>query len=418
MAYSSYSYGLGSSLIDKDKKRDFIKSKSALTDLMLKSTLEIYPNSKSEIFLGGELTSHFYKPVNISSTYEINIPGNNDRIKAIETALFSEFNTQITPWFSLQAGLRYASFSVQDSAYNSLEPRLSLSFYPSKKTAFKFGFSKMGQFLHLLNSSSGGLPNNLWIPASKKLPFERSIQYSAGISQKIGSAWRLALDVYRKDYTNLIDYKSGQNFIINSESNYEDLVEKNGTGESYELEVMLDKSKGKFTGWLAYTYAFNNRKFDNINDGQWYAANYDRRHTLNVTGAYQVNSKVNLSTNWVFQSGRPITVPVASHSNLFINENINYPNYIYGDLNNFRTPDYHRLDINASFSKETQGNNERVLSIGVYNAYNHNNSFFLKTNYQPVFNTLRTSLLGWGISPSKNNFIPFLPYISYSIKFK
>ncbi|MFT7249654.1 MAG: hypothetical protein ACI97P_002435 [Arcticibacterium sp.] len=302
--------------------------------------------------------------------------------------------------------------------YNSLEPRLSLSFYPSKKTAFKFGFSKMGQFLHLLNSSSGGLPNDLWIPASKKLPFERSVKYIAGISQKIGSAWRLDLDVYRKDYTNLIDYKSGQNFIINSESNYEDLVEKNGTGESYGLEVMLDKSNGKFTGWLAYTYAFNYRKFDNINDGQWYAANYDRRHTLNVTGAYQVNSKVNLSANWVFQSGRPITVPVASHSNLFINENINYPNYIYGDCNNFRTPNYHRLDINVSFSKESKGNNERVLSIGVYNAYNHNNSFFLKTNYQPVFNTLRTSLLGWDISTSKNNFIPFLPYVSYSIKFK
>jgi hypothetical protein len=115
LAYSSYDYGLGSSLVDEDKNKDFFKSKSTLTDLMLKSTFEIYPNSKSEMFLGGELTSHFYKPVNISSTYEINVPRNNDRIKAIETALFSEFNTQITPWFSLQAGLRYASFSVQDT---------------------------------------------------------------------------------------------------------------------------------------------------------------------------------------------------------------------------------------------------------------------------------------------------------------
>jgi outer membrane receptor for ferrienterochelin and colicin len=325
------SYGLGSSLIDKEKNKDFIKSKSSLTDLMLKSSIEIYPNSKNEIFLGGELTSHLYTPVNIKSNYEIAVPGNKNRVKALEAAVFGEFNTELTPWLSLQTGLRYANFSVEDTTYKSLEPRLSFSIYPTKTTTMKFGFSKMGQFLHLLNSSSGGLPNDLWIPASRKLPFERSTQYSTGISQKIGSAWRLDLDVYRKDYTNLIDYKSGQNFIINSESNYEDLVEKNGIGESCGLEIMLDKSKGKLTGWLAYTYAFNNRKFDNINDGQWYAANYDRRHTLNVTGAYQVNSKVNLSANWVFQSGRPITVPVASHSNLSINENINYPNYIYGD---------------------------------------------------------------------------------------
>ena len=424
-AYSSYGYGLGSSLIEKEKPETFIKSKSTLTDLLLKSTLEFYPNTKNEIFIGGELTSHSYKPVNISTSYGLEFPGNGERVNAFESAVFGEFNTEITPWLTIQAGFRYASFNVQDTTYYSPEPRLSLALSPFRKTTLKLGYSKMGQFLHLLNSSSGGLPNDLWIPASKNLPFERSQQFSAGISQQLGKAWRLDFDVYQKDYTNLIDYKSGQNFIINSEANYEELIERNGIGESYGFEAMLDKTQGRFTGWLAYTYAFNNRRFQNINDGRWYPANFDRRHVLNITGAYQLSPKVNLSANWVYQSGRPVTVPIATHSNSIINDFPAYrPTYIYGDRNNFRTPDYHRLDINASFSKKTKRNNERTLSVGAYNAYNNNNSFFLKTDSQIILKnpdrniTKPSEILGWNINVTKNNFIPFLPYISYSLKFK
>ena len=424
-AFSSYGYGLGSSLIEVENPETFIKSKSTLSDLLLKSTLEFYPNSKSEIFLGGELTSHQYTPVNISTNYGLDVPGNRKRVNAFESAVFGELNTEITPWLALQAGFRYATFKVQDTTYYSPEPRLSLAISPFRKTTFKLGYSKMGQFLHLLNSSSGGLPNDLWIPASKNLPFERSRQFSAGISQRFGEAWRLDFDVYQKDYTNLIDYKTGQNFIINSEENYEELIEQNGIGESYGFEAMLDKTQGRFTGWLAYTYAINNRRFDSINEGRWFAANFDRRHVLNITGAYQVSPKVNLSANWVYQSGRPVTVPIATHSNSIIDDVPPYrPTYIYGDRNNFRTPAYHRLDINASFTKENRRNNVRTLSLGVYNAYNHNNSFFLSTETQNIFKSGISpsrdpkNIIGWNINVTKNNFIPFLPYISYSLKFK
>jgi hypothetical protein len=203
------------------------------------------------------------------------------------------------------------------------------------------------------------------------------------------------------------------------------LIERNGIGESYGFEAMLDKAQGRFTGWLAYTYAINNRRYDSINEGRWFAANFDRRHVLNITGTYQVSPKVNLSASWVYQSGRPVTVPIATHSNSIINDNPSYsPTYIYGDRNNFRTPAYHRLDINASFTKETKRRNERTLSIGAYNVYNHNNSFFLKTDSQIILrnpgSTIRepSDTLGWNINVTKNNFIPFLPYISYSLKFK
>ena len=37
------------------------------------------------------------------------------------------------------------------------------------KSSFKMGYSKMGQFLHLLTNSGIGLPTDLWVPATEKI---------------------------------------------------------------------------------------------------------------------------------------------------------------------------------------------------------------------------------------------------------
>ena len=346
------------------------------------------------------------------------VADNFQRIRAFEKGAYIELNARPARWLAINSGFRGAFFSVQDTSYFSPEPRLSVSFFPAKSTSLKFGYSKMGQFLHLLNSSSGGLPNDLWIPASKKLPFAKSTQKSLAITQDFGKMYSIELGAYYKTYSDLVDYGIGQNFMTDFETNYEDQVEKGGIGKSYGFEFLLDKRYGELSGWISYSYAKNLRNFATINEGQWYYANHDRRHIINITSSYKLNDQVDLAANWIFQSGSPITVPVAVTTSLLGTSGNRYAEFLYRERNNFRTPSYHRLDINANFTKETKRNNLRIFSVGVYNVYNHNNSFFLKTNYQPIFGNSRSEVLGWNIKTTKNNFLPFLPYISYSIKFK
>ena len=421
LAYTTYTYGLGSSQ-EGNKEETFIQSSSTLADFLLKSTIEYYIHSKIEIFLGGEFTAHTYRPVNISSSFNLEFPNNFGKIPAEEVAAFTEVNAWVTPWFKVNTGFRIASFFGRDTSSFSPEPRAAITLIPLKNFSMKLGYAKMGQFLHLLSSSTGGLQNDLWIPASSKLPFSTSSQWSLGVSKSFKNGWSLDLEGYTKNYTNLIEYQTGQNFIVNSEENYEDLIETNGIGETYGLEFMLDKSQGRFTGWLSYSLAYNNRRFENINSGNWFPANFDRRHVLNITGAYPISPKVQFSGNWVFQSGRPITVPIATHSN-FITSSYptTQPTFIFGDRNNFRTPNYHRLDINFNFNKETRRGNLRTLSIGAYNVYNNNNAFFLSTQVQfinPIINSNFLNRDGWDIRVKSNNFLPFLPYLNYSLKFK
>lgn len=419
LAYSRYGYGIKTSITEKktSESSSFVDYKALLNDVLLKSSVEYYPNRFGEIFLGGELTSHTYKPVNIKSSNPILVADNFQRVRAFEKGAYIELNARPVGWLAINSGFRGAFFTVQDTSYFSPEPRLSVSFFPTKSTGLKFGYSKMGQFLHLLNSSSGGLPNDLWIPATSKLPFGKSTQKSLAITQDFGKMYGLELGAYYKTYSDLVDYGIGQNFIMDFETNYEDQVERGGIGKSYGFEFLLDKRYGELSGWISYSYAKNLRNFAGINDGQWYYANHDRRHIINITSSYKLNERVDLAANWVYQSGSPITVPVAVTTSLLITGN-RHPEFLYRERNNFRTPSYHRLDINANFTKETKRNNLRVFSVGVYNVYNHNNSFFLKTNYQPIFGNSRSEFIGWNIKTTKNNFLPFLPYISYSVKFK
>ena len=79
--------------------------------------------------------------------------------------------------------------------------------------------------------------------------------------------------------------------------------------------------------------------------------------------------------------------------------------HYYSSLNNYRTGPYHRLDIGYSRSK-MRGNTERILYLGIYNAYNHLNTYYtfirIENNEYKLY---------------KYTLFPIMPSISYTIKF-
>jgi hypothetical protein len=86
-----------------------------------------------------------------------------------------------------------------------------------------------------------------------------------------------------------------------------------------------------------------------------------------------------------------------------------YPHYeleYYGGRNSYRMPAYHRLDLSANFHK-TKKWGKRTLSVGLYNAYNNKNAFFLYFRHDE-HNNMRLY---------KVSIFPFMPSIKYSVKF-
>jgi hypothetical protein len=135
---------------------------------------------------------------------------------------------------------------------------------------------------------------------------------------------------------------------------------------------LLRKKTGKLTGWLSYTWSKTMRQFDEINDGNPFPARQDRTHDISIVGMYDLSKKWDVSASWVFYTGDAVTFPSGSY---LIDGNL-VP--LYSERNGYRLPDYHRLDLSATYFGKNPNSN---LNISLYNAYGRKNVFTI--DFQP-----------------------------------
>ncbi|MEZ4905989.1 MAG: TonB-dependent receptor [Spirosomataceae bacterium] len=416
LLFTRYQYGIGVATSEqiehKFQTTDAYFLKPSLADITAKSSLEYFVNPNYTIRAGIDATRHRYKPTKIETTFGLSkeiLDANNQLFKATELGVFTEHEWAIAKALRLNGGLRLAAFSVQQKTYTSFEPRFSANLILPRNWTLKGGYAQMRQFIHLLSSNSIGLPNDVWVPATAAVPPQFARQYSIGIFKHYPSKkLTVSIEAYYKSLKDQIDYRSGASLFATVGKPWETLIETGGLGRASGLEFFLNKTEGNFTGWVAYTLAWNERKFENINKGEWFYGNFDRRHTLNLTGNYKITPSVNVSANWVFNTGHPVTVPIAT-----IPAHYSYQlEFIYGNRNNFRMPNYHRLDMGISWDRRSKRNRTVTWSIGAYNAYNRINPYYIEVrgSHEPQkTGNFDYRLYSFG-------FIPILPYIGYVAK--
>jgi len=329
--------------------------------------------------------------------------------------LYIENHIKINDRLSGNIGFNSAYYFADNTGYFSPEPRILINIGITKNASIKLSYSHMQQNVHLLTSNTVSLPMDVWLPSAYELPPSQSVQYSAGFFKTLfnGKA-EFSIDAYYKNSDNLIAYKEGAT-LRSFSNNWTDKLEKNGIGTSYGIECLLQKKQGKVTGWISYTYADTERQFQNINNGKAFAYKYDRKHDISATFLYEWKPNIDLSAVWVFGSGYPFTLPIASYeavnngtSNLYYNqpeiwydENI----LIYADRNAHRMRAYHRLDFSANFRKEKK-HGTRTWSINIYNAYNRQNPYYYFTKKE-----------GSEIKLYQQSLFPLIPSISYGYRF-
>ena len=113
-----------------------------------------------------------------------------------------------------------------------------------------------------------------------------------------------------KDY---LTYRNAAILVMNDHL-YEDVV---GTsGRAYGIELQIRKFYGKLNGWLNYTYSRTELKQKNamgqtpINQGRWFAADYDSPHNLKLVCNYKFTRRYSTSLNAEYSTGRPYTAPI------------------------------------------------------------------------------------------------------------
>lgn len=295
-----------------DSKFD-TKYRSGIKDWAYKIDFDYYPRPKHHVKFGTGYLYHDFKPeVEVTKIYELEEEHlrdtvhsglSNSHIYANEISVYAEDNVDITPRLSVNAGIHFSLFNVKNTTYKSIQPRLSARYQLTDDIALKASYTKMNQYIHLLSSYTITLPTDIWVPATDRIKPMRSHQYSIGGYYTGIKGWEFSMEGYYKDMRNVLEYKDGSTFL-GSSHNWEEKVEM-GRGRAYGLELMAQKTLGKTTGWIAYTLAKSERKFDEkgINRGRWFPYRYDRRHHINLTVNHKFSDRIDVGASWEFYTG-------------------------------------------------------------------------------------------------------------------
>lgn len=293
--------------------------------------------------------------------------------------------------------------------YINFEPRFSLRWMIGNGRSVKLGYNRIYQNMHLISNTAAITPIDIWQPSGKFFKPQRSDQVSLGFFVDFGlKEYNFSAEGYYKWLTNIYDFKDGAQLILNEHIETE-LLE--GTGEAYGIEVSMIKNNGRFTWNFGYTYSRSFREvngvFDSerINDGERYPSNFDQPHNLNLSWKYELSNRVFFTGNFTYSTGRPITVPLSAFS--FDNLSVGY----FSRRNQFRIPDYHRLDvglvIEGNHRKEKKREGHWVISL--YNLYGRKNpySVFYRSDENGVPRSFQLAIIG-----------TILPSITYNMTIK
>ena len=283
--------------------------------------------------------------------------------------------------------------------YANLEPRASISYQISEQASIKLGYARTSQNIHALRNQSTSTPFDRYAISSNIIKPEVADQVSAGFYMMTPDQhYDFSLETYYRKTDNVIDYRDGKSF--GSEIEIERLVLP-GKGKSYGVEFCARKNSGKLTGWLAYTLAWSKTRIPGVNGGNWYNANNDRRHDINIVAMYKLNNRWTFNAAWVFNSGQAFTAPSGKYQ--LIDNWI----YYYAERNGYRAPDYHHLDISAIWTKKRSWCTQQWV-FGLYNIYNRYNPYLI--NFEDSENGARTRAVQYSL-------FGIVPSVAFNIKF-
>jgi len=401
---------------------------NGINNFRLKEDILISSIEKHNIMTGIEYIYYDVKPDVLSARNDDStiIPELVIRDDAHEIGIFANDEFIINHLFSVTYGLRYNLFqqlgpaiiynyemgvpktpeTLIDStnygsgsvvkSFQALEPRLSIKYSLNPTSSVKFSYNRMHQFIHLISNTTAAIPVDFWQVSNPYLDPERSDNFSIGYFRNfMNNIWETSIEMYYRQMKNLIEYKDFPELLLNDHLETELLT---GIGRSYGVELFIRRRKGKVNGWLSYTFSRSFVKIDGpnpeetINQGEWFPSRLDRPNNLNIVLNIDLNKSNTFSANFTYQSGRPITAPASN----FIQDNILIP--YYSDRNQFRIPDYHRLDVSYTIKRNVikKRKYKDSFTISIYNLYGRKNAYSIFFRKKPgsSTNAYKLSIIG------------------------
>lgn len=437
--YSNYDYELGF----RDGPDNSFDWNSKIKTYSVKPEFNYFINPKNTLTFGGQAIIYDFEPGNAFGVSEGQLADVSlDNKYAAEVSIFVGNEQELSSKLSMQYGLRFSWFNYMGEGtayeyneagslgerrfvsnftqfdqwesiqtYSNFEPRFSIKYELNDVSSIKASYQRMAQYLHLISNGAASIPLDVWTPSTNNIKPQLADQVALGYFRNFKqNMFETSVEVYYKNFDNLVEYIDGADLLLN-EFLEGDLL--TGLGRAYGAEFYVEKKKGKFTGWVAYTLARTERKVEGINQGDWFPARFDQTHNFNVTAFYEVSPRLTFSSTFALVSGTPTTFP----TNRIELQGYIIPHNSEDRRNNYRIPAYHRLDISATLNRKPKEGrkNDSFWVFSIYNLYNRRNPFSIYFRQgeirPPVGQPINTEAVRFAVIGS------FIPSISYNFKF-
>lgn len=375
----------------------------ALHYLTMKATVSYVEDQRHNAVAGIEATGYAPDPEK-RSPYDSSSGISRkqvDRNHGAEFAIFVNDDFEITENLALSAGLRYSYYahtgpdtvfhyapdqvrsvsSISDTSYYSgriiksfsgLEPRISLRFNISEDQSVKFSYNRMRQYIHQISNTTAPTPVDLWQVSNEYFPPQVADNYSFGYFLNLDdNAWETSAEVFYKSMDNLVEYKDFPELYLN---NHLETELRSGAGRAYGAELYIRRIKGRYTGWISYTWSQTEVKVsspfssESVNNGAWYPSNHNKPSTFNLVLNRTLRRQSAISLIATYNTGRPLTAIEDS----YIADGVVVP--VYSDRNKYKIPSYLRIDFSFTIGNIVNKVDDSLV-FSVYNLFGRENAY-------------------------------------------
>ncbi len=349
--------------------------RNVIQDITLKGNLEWFVSSDWTMKGGFELNRYLLN-------YEQNFTGDADSTAAEGTtgggivnldesdhtaSMFVQSNYQFSNLLSLQTGFRANYYDLRNIV--KLDPRIALRYQAQDNIAIKVAWGMYHQYFRLAS-----LPDfsffDTWLPTDSTVSPSMAIHYVLGLETQPMPGYDFNVDVYYKDLYHVSELNQFQTQGRTVEDFFYD-----GEGESFGIELFLQRKVGRFTGWVGYALGWINTRFDELNQGRYFKPKWDRRHDFKLVTQYKVNDRWDLSATFTFQTGQSYTGRTSRLESRLPGSDLGKGITIPADRFGLRLPASHQLNLNATYHTTLFKLPTKVL-VDVYNVYSRRDIWF------------------------------------------
>lgn len=351
--------------------------------------------------MGAEVVRHQLLPQDIGITGNLaNYQTDAHHQLATEASVYLQYCQPLGEKLLMEMGARVSGYHCQKSFYRVM-PHLKFNYDLSPSAKLNLNLGIRNQYLFQTGFSSAGLPTEFWFAANQnhrpQYAYHAALQGEFWFAEK---EYRLSVETYYKWLMNQIENNSNMFDILFSSYSFDGSL-LHGKGYNYGLNLLLEKRRGKLTGWLSGSLGRAMRKFDGEQYQGWYPAGHERIYELNAVATYRINRRVSLGSTYVLASGTPYTKVNYAYlmSGNLVTE--------YGPHNGDRVKPYMRLDLSVSYDFATKGKVRSGINFSLYNVTMHGNDLFYRIKVYD--NHVRYNAFKF--------LMPIMPSINYYCKF-